>query len=271
MGRRWPDEPEPGPPKEAQMKTVQLLSALLVLAAAGLCRPDPAASAESKTTGTPRERYEALVKEYEEARKDFSAAYDKARNDAERAKLHYPQPEEFSGRFLALAKEQPGGEIAAEALAWVASECRQGKDRDGSLELLLKDHLQSTNLEEVARSMRYHSRSEATERWLRAVWKDSPHHSIKGWAAYSLAAALNSGAGAAEAEKLLEDVAANYADVKGYRSTLADMAKGDLFELHHLAIGMTAPDIDGEDVEGRKFKLSDYRGKVVVIDFWGDW
>lgn len=36
-------------------------------------------------------------------------------------------------------------------------------------------------------------------------------------------------------------------------------------------IGQTAPDIDGEDIDGVRFKLSDYRGKVVVLDFWGDW
>lgn len=32
-----------------------------------------------------------------------------------------------------------------------------------------------------------------------------------------------------------------------------------------------APDISGEDVDGRPFKLSDYRGKVVVLVFWGHW
>ena len=36
-----------------------------------------------------------------------------------------------------------------------------------------------------------------------------------------------------------------------------------------LAIGKLAPEISGVDVDGRKFKLSDYRGKVVVLDFWG--
>ena len=35
--------------------------------------------------------------------------------------------------------------------------------------------------------------------------------------------------------------------------------------------GKTAPDIEGEDIDGKKFKLSDYRGKVVVLDFWGNW
>ena len=44
-----------------------------------------------------------------------------------------------------------------------------------------------------------------------------------------------------------------------------------MFEIRNLAIGKVAPDIAGEDVEGVRFKLSDYRGKVVVIDFWGDW
>ena len=49
------------------------------------------------------------------------------------------------------------------------------------------------------------------------------------------------------------------------------MAEGALFELNNLSIGLTAPDIEGEDFDGTSFKLSDYRGKVVVLDFWGDW
>ena len=42
-------------------------------------------------------------------------------------------------------------------------------------------------------------------------------------------------------------------------------------ESHTVAIGEPAPEIRGEDVEGVPFKLSDYRGKVVVLDFWGHW
>jgi len=36
-------------------------------------------------------------------------------------------------------------------------------------------------------------------------------------------------------------------------------------------IGTIAPEIEGEDLDGKRFKLSDYRGKVVVLDFWGHW
>ncbi|MGY8749388.1 MAG: peroxiredoxin family protein [Pirellulales bacterium] len=37
------------------------------------------------------------------------------------------------------------------------------------------------------------------------------------------------------------------------------------------AIGELAPEIEGTDLDGVAFKLSDYRGKVVMLDFYGDW
>ncbi len=36
-------------------------------------------------------------------------------------------------------------------------------------------------------------------------------------------------------------------------------------------IGTEAPEIVGVDLDGVEFKLSDYRGKVVMLDFYGDW
>jgi hypothetical protein len=38
-----------------------------------------------------------------------------------------------------------------------------------------------------------------------------------------------------------------------------------------LAIGQPAPEIVGHDIDGKPLKLSDYRGKVVLLDFWGNW
>ena len=38
-----------------------------------------------------------------------------------------------------------------------------------------------------------------------------------------------------------------------------------------LNVGDPAPEIEGEDLDGKKFKLSDYRGKVVFLDFWAHW
>jgi len=51
----------------------------------------------------------------------------------------------------------------------------------------------------------------------------------------------------------------------------SELVAGDIFQLERLQVGMLAPDIVGQDLDGVEFKLSDYRGKVVVIDFWGNW
>jgi cytochrome oxidase Cu insertion factor (SCO1/SenC/PrrC family) len=50
--------------------------------------------------------------------------------------------------------------------------------------------------------------------------------------------------------------------------TVAVRAKAELFEVRHLSVGKAAPDIEGEDQDGKRFKLSEYRGKVVLLDFW---
>lgn len=77
-------------------------------------------------------------------------------------------------------------------------------------------------------------------------------------------------------EEALESIVETYGDVVLMERgdmvrTIADECEGMLFEMRYLSIGKTAPDIEGEDLDGEEFKLSDYRGKVVVIDFWGDW
>jgi thiol-disulfide isomerase/thioredoxin len=53
----------------------------------------------------------------------------------------------------------------------------------------------------------------------------------------------------------------------------ADKALVDSYRsaVQHLTIGKVAPDIVGKDYDGIEFKLSDYRGKVTVIYFTGQW
>ena len=41
--------------------------------------------------------------------------------------------------------------------------------------------------------------------------------------------------------------------------------------MENLRPGKPAPEMEGKDLEGAAFKLSEYRGKVVLLDFWGFW
>ena len=72
-----------------------------------------------------------------------------------------------------------------------------------------------------------------------------------------------------EIENLLEQARQKYGDERlPGGETVAGRAKMQLFEIRDLRIGNNAPDIEGEDQDGKRFKLSDYRGKVVLLDFW---
>ena len=54
-------------------------------------------------------------------------------------------------------------------------------------------------------------------------------------------------------------------------ATLADYARPHLEARRLLAIGQPAPEILGEEIDGKPLRLSDYRGKVVLLVFWGTW
>lgn len=80
----------------------------------------------------------------------------------------------------------------------------------------------------------------------------------------------------AEARTWFQKVAVEFADLTSAdgKHRLADEARAELARLDklaHLKIGMAAPEITGEDLDGRVMRLSDHRGKVVVLTFWGSW
>ncbi|HKX60463.1 MAG TPA: hypothetical protein VJS65_01445 [Verrucomicrobiae bacterium] len=79
---------------------------------------------------------------------------------------------------------------------------------------------------------------------------------------------------ATEAETLFDRAIEKYAEVKipvtyyGSGGTVGEKASAELFHIRQLAVGKVAPEIEGEDQDGKRFKLRDYRGKVVLLDFW---
>jgi peroxiredoxin len=77
-----------------------------------------------------------------------------------------------------------------------------------------------------------------------------------------------------EAETVLERVMNEFGDVRpAVRDprALGAIAGGELNEIRHLNVGQSSQEIEGADVEGKRFKLSDFRGKVVLLVFSGEW
>lgn len=75
-----------------------------------------------------------------------------------------------------------------------------------------------------------------------------------------------------EAEEVFETTARDFDIPPADREhSLGDEARAELDGIRNLQPGKPAPAIEGEDVDGARFALGDYRGKVVVLAFWADW
>jgi hypothetical protein len=183
-----------------------------------------------------------------------------------------------------------------------------GRDeaRPRAFALLQRDHLRSDKLGPLCERISYGLCAEY-EPFLRAVLEKNPHKEVRAQACLALAHFLDNRAlrlelvrdqpalarefadlygkeylegllrqdrtkATGEAEALLERAARDYGDVKlPDGATAAEKAAPELFGIRRLSVGKVAPEIEGADQDGVRFKLSDYRGKVVLLDFWSEY
>ncbi len=229
---------------------------------------------------TAHEQYQALDKQFNEAfqplLKEVRAAAQQAKTPEERKKViakYMPKARALAGdyasKFLKLAKDHPQSPAAMDALVWVIQRVDPGSVRNQAIELLIKD--QAKNKQFVRILPLFSEPTAANEKWLRQILAAKPDHQAQGLATLTLGQVLEGLHKDKEAERYYERAVKDYKDVDGPEGNVADVAQSQLYELQHLAVGMVAPNITGEDADGKKFQLSDYRGKVVVLDFWGEW
>lgn len=175
--------------------------------------------------------------------------------------------------------------------------------RARAFELIQRDHIRSDKLGPLCQRVSY-GFSKEYEMFLRAVLTMNPHKNIQATACQSLGHFLNNRlqridlcreqpeqarefaglygqeylaallrqdrqTAVREIEAVFEQAAQKYGDEKlPGGEPVAERAAAELFEVRNLSVGKQAPDIEGEDQDGTRFKLSDYRGKVVLLDFW---
>jgi hypothetical protein len=240
--------------------------------------------ARSQTTS---EQYEALLKQHDAP----TGVYVNGRLKKEAKAV--------SERFLMLARQHPGDSAAADALGWVVTHSVFSPETEEAMSLLARNHVKSEKLASIIRSIDrlYGGPFEPIEKLCRAAIERSPHREVRGWAYRTLGHNLVRVAektehdarlylkfinGATlpfvakpkltdadlerlinEAAALFEQVIGTYGDIDGLKT-----AKRDLLAIATILIGKTAPEIEGDDVNAKRFRLSDYRGSVVVLDFW---
>lgn len=251
--------------------------------------PPPGAAQEApalrRSAAELKAAFFALQDEFDDANEAFRArsteAAKRRRENPDDTTIERPTPPqpEFFPRFLALAD---GGSHDAEL--WVVQNYASGPlkgeearadKRTRMLRLLAASPTdeQLTLLARVAMgdtSGRGVLSKEEAVAFLDLIGAAATDPEVQSSTALLKASSLDVRGGAREERKpaieAMKAVAARWPETKaGKRAT------GQAFAFENLNIGQAAPEIVGQDVDGNPLKLSDFAGRVVVLDFWGFW
>jgi thiol-disulfide isomerase/thioredoxin len=265
--------------------------------------------AAADDTPTPAERLKTIRKEVADAEATFRAAWaklpDPNQDDPKVEELYKKFGEKQEAGFkeaVEIAKADPKSDTAFDALEWLIMTPRAYYFPPGigktAFEMLTTHHVANPKIGRGIAILAYYPPHETDEPYreaialLKGVAEKNPDKTARGQAALGLAwlakrayveaevkGNANSEQLAKEAEKAMEAVIGDYGDCPNLRSRgarpatalLKEEVETELYELRNLRIGKAAPEIVGEDLDGKKFKLSDYRGKVVLLVFWASW
>ena len=224
----------------------------------------------------------SVIEEYNNKFRELSPRLVAAKTDAERAAIRSeaPRPEQYAPRLMKIVDANPDDAGAVKGLCWLATQANGTPESAKAIELIGTRYAGSAGVWEAAQQLYRTPRAQA-EPVLRAIIKSNSHPEDRCAATHALATVLfnasenvatpEAKADREEAKRLFQDVVANYANVTVQGFKPADQSAAVLYEMENLAIGCVTPDIEGKDVNDAQFKLSDYRGKHVLLVFWGSW
>jgi hypothetical protein len=242
-------------------------------------------TADETTAGqiTAKQEYEALLAEYEET-------------GGTRA---------FAKRFIMFAEENVKEPAAAEALFWVVEKVRGRRETVQAIRLLQQHHAESEKMGSGCKVVSQ-ARCVEAERLLLVTLNTNKDKGVQAQACFYLAELLDREATiieqlranpgiaprvlqyygkeygghlasldpvmlAKKREKVYAALLKSFADAAIGDENIGTIAKSRLLAIRLLSVGKVAPEIIGMDIGGTEFKLSDYRGKVVMLSFWADW
>ena len=256
-----------------------ILACALPLASPCLAAQDPA---PSLTTPSATERYDALEQEVQAAYSDWvkdirariKAAEEKGEELPQTA--YTPPFKPFVVKFQAAAQDYAKTDDAVPFLAWLAQQ-GMGVDEEAGKQAvmtLIDDHLASEEFAPLAGllpSLPQIFEADQAATLIAKVEQNTKDSTVRAWAVLArLSETLEKSALGSEAFEAAKKEMRSAMEGVDDRRLVSEVAqKIDVRET--FGIGVVAPEIEGLDLDGAAFKLSDYKGKVVFLDFWGDW
>lgn len=242
-----------------------------------------------------KSEYSAAQRRYAQAQGEAVKALREAKTDEERKEAQQklqdvmkdsPLPK-FGPRFLEYAEKNPAAADRFDALMMAFStSAANAKVRGQAIEALRKDFVKKP---EIARALRaLNGGDEASAALLKAVAEQHPDRKVQARALKTLADAKERSAQSGERMEKDEALRERMVKARGQEAVdkmianaVKDRKEADLIRrqieekyadvMVNLAIGKPAPEVKSQDADGKPVKLSDLRGKVVVLDIWATW
>ena len=197
----------------------------------------------------------------------------------------------YTPKFKAFAEDHAGAPEAVPALIWILEKGMSGSDdlqetekiRRWAVDRVAADYAASPYIEDAFAYLQYLPQMIGDESLIslyEKVLRENESRSIRARAMFNLAYTHYSflpglgrtAVGGNRAARKKKGVAGFRQVIKDFPDeSIAKKAKGLIFEIERPQIGMKALDIVGTDAYGKKIRLSQYLGQVVVLDFWGFW
>ncbi|MBN2292881.1 MAG: carboxypeptidase regulatory-like domain-containing protein [Pirellulales bacterium] len=232
---------------------------------------------------------ELLLSRFQEDRKAYRKRLDETtdRNEKKKIVARLEPTGAYSRSFMNLANDNIDSDVELKSLIWICkASVVAGTDstdlyrrKKEATRRLLEKYIDRKEIVDCLGNLVYRSGKPLETAQL--LMDKSPHREVKGRACLLAAqvfeqdidSAYRSGEQPSEkargqAIKFYRQVISDYADISQWRhGTIGEQAEKALNQLENLWIGQKAPDIIGRDLDGKPMKLSDYRGKIVVLAF----
>ena len=232
----------------------------------------------------------ALKTKFEAENKELAAQLAKAETRADARAVQTEMRELLTltaGKVFEVAKADPKDAVAFDAASFVVENAAKvgatGGDVEKAAELIAEHHAANPKVKDLLLpAMRL---GDVGDKLIKAVSEKATDKETKGTATfirgYKLAQQVDDeedgaklAAAVKEAIALLEQAAKEAPDVKIGNGTIGKFAAKEVDGLKAvlaLAVGKPAPEVESATLDGKKVKLSDYKGKVVLLDIWATW
>lgn len=192
--------------------------------------------------------------------------------------------------ILNLVKAAPASQDAMDGLLLIFRANPTGEMFASARELVVAHHLSSPEIIELLNGFAYSNYSTANESLLQELIKSSPHRNVRAHASLSLIQFYEAivqqpqrvpadqlpdfvkkfDSSKINIQAMYESFVEAFGDDDANGITYAEYVQPAIFRLKNMSMGKMAPEIEGKDLDGKELRLSDYRGKVVMLVFWAD-